>query len=198
MPLNLLLDGAYVIRHSAQPFTIGSGKTIAADSSEVLYDDHYTQAQTSVTLPTDYAPWFYTWDGVAFTKSDRYPAAAYTPGIPLGGRKPISRPRFDAVFAKACGEAYYQGVLDAIESIAATKPRTDLSSTMKRAYDAFSNPPSGGIDYPISDWTTQGKLDPTDLTGGFFALLSGALVGSFPDIKAKLIAGCNLWPLIGE
>lgn len=115
------------------------------------------------------------------------------PGIPLGDYDSVSRPRFDAIFAGVCGEKNYQDVLTAIRAIAETEPSTNETAQMRRAWSAFNNPPAEGIGYPISDWTDPAAINPLDLTGSFFYLLSIALVGSFPSIKDWLIAGCVAW-----
>jgi hypothetical protein len=80
MPLNLLIktqDGVdYIVRKSEQPFSIGLGRVTAADSTEVIHDDDFSQVQTNAALPNDWQPWAYKWTGAAFAQSPRYPTPA--------------------------------------------------------------------------------------------------------------------------
>lgn len=142
-------------------------------------------------------PMFTATDVTITTVADDYalpgPAASlWTPALAVS-KQALSRPRFDAVFAKATGEAYYQNILAALATIAATSPMTDSTAAVKRALAALENP-TDGIAYPTSDWTSSSTVHADDITGEFFALVCAAVVGQFPDIQSKILAGCALWP----
>jgi len=146
--------------------------------------------------PSYASDWEFTENQITLSNvADNYkiPSGVTEPGIPLGIFPSVSRPRFDAFFAESAGEANYQNVLSAIKAIADIEPVTNDSAQVRRAWAAFSNPPSTGIDYPISDWTDPAALNPIDLTGSFFALIVGALSGDFADIEQWLIDGCVAW-----
>lgn len=107
--------------------------------------------------------------------------------------KSISRVRFDAVFATACGEAYYQRALRALATIAATDPPTDATAGIARGLAALNNPPAAGIDFPVSDW--KNSPDPLDITGALLRGIIAALVNvqGFSDIETKVDQALALW-----
>lgn len=112
--------------------------------------------------------------------------------VPLSGPA-ISRVRFDAVFAAACGEAYYLKARLALKAIAETTPVTDATAAIARGLDALNNPPPGGIDYPLADWKTD--PDPRDITGALLRGIIAALenVEGFDDIAAKVDTALAGW-----
>lgn len=105
----------------------------------------------------------------------------------------ISRVRFDAVFAKACGEAYYLGARLALKAYAESSPLNDAKAAIARGLDALNNPPSDGIDFPLENWKTA--PNDLDITG---ALLRGIIavlvnINGFSDIEAKVDAALEIW-----
>lgn len=105
----------------------------------------------------------------------------------------ISGVRFEAVFAKACGKAYFENALRALETIGATDPATNDTADIARALRAFRKPPEGGIDFPFENW--KSAPNDKDLTGellrGIIAALSG--VDGFSDIETKIDAALEDW-----
>lgn len=112
---------------------------------------------------------------------------------PPSGTRSVSRVRFDAIFAAACGEAYYLNALRALAAIAATNPATDATAAIARGLAALDNPPVAGIDYPIGDW--KNSPNPSDITGALLLGIIAALVNvqGFSDIETKVDQALALW-----
>lgn len=110
----------------------------------------------------------------------------------------ISRVRFDAVFAGACGEAYYLGARLALKAYAESAPLNDNKAAIARGLEALNNPPPTGIDFPFEGWQTD--PDPLDITG---ALLRGIIavlenVSGFEDIADKVDAALEAWAALPQ
>lgn len=116
------------------------------------------------------------------------------PPLPTPRPPSITRPRFDAIFAKGCGEAYYRRALRALKGIAATDPPTNDTAAIARGLDALNSPPSEGIDYPLTeDWVNSPSE--MDITGSLLYAVVAALVnvGGFSDIETRINASLALW-----
>lgn len=101
--------------------------------------------------------------------------------------------RFEHIFATAIGEVEYDDIIDALDTIAATSPKTADTVKIKRALKAMRS--AEKIDYPISDYKSAPAS--TDLTALFLAATSAALIGSDPDINTKIDAGLAAWVAAG-